>query len=325
MLRVAVLGAGFPGLIVADTLQQAGHTVEVFGRHEQAGVLSGMGPRHLWDNVAFKQAPALIADAPRVEVPVRWLHRDRLQAVTVADNDAVDTFYRGYWMKARGAKGGKPPCRGVSVISVIEDGYRRLTKAFDLDRFEAIPSPVIEVNGKNGFTIKVDGGQSFDGYDRVVTTLLPRKFSDMARAFWYVGEEWGNAIPQTTKVCYYWGDHLCGIVQSADLAKYDGSELMVYSGEPHVWWYRASRTPKGWCHETLEGRGPKPGDWKGEYSEAYTQVSAFRGTFSYPIGVVPVGRYAEWDSEAMVDTVYERRAEYLKAIEGPIRGWRLDA
>lgn len=322
-LRIAVLGAGFPGLIVADALDYAGHSIDVFGRPEKAGVLSNMGPRHLWDGDELRSSRAhpSLADAPRESVAVRWLHGGTLAAVDGNDADAAERFYAGYWWKSRRRRTGNPPCRGVREFSIVSGGFQILAKALDADRFEPIVQPAVELKpvGDGRWTVVCDGAAKHGPYDRVASTLSPQKFETLLPQF-YAGRP---QMPRASKVCYLW-DSRPAMMDPGLLRAHDGQQVLVYSGDPLVWWHRLSTTGHnlGWCHEAHPDSVPS--SWAGERSEAYTQLTPIApGTeLQYPPGVVPVGRFAEWDGEMMVDSVYAKRDDYVAALEGAARAWR---
>lgn len=315
--RVAILGAGLPGLILARELVDAGHDVDLFGRKEAAGVLSGMGPRHLWDCEAFKDEETAhdgLPQAQRETILVRFLMDDLMAT-------PPHSAYMGYWTKSRGTTTGRPPCRGVTQFNAIVDGFALLAKVIDAGQFEAVVQPVVELAEKTqGWMVRLDGGKICGPYDRVVNTLSPQKFSGLMPEF-YVGSK----IPMAQKIKYYWTtrEELTSSIRVM-VGKHDGHEILIYSGDPDLWWHRMSSTHRGWCFESSERRGPKPSIWKGECAEAYTQIVKFDGEFAYPPGVTPVGRFAEWDGEAMVDTVYARRKEYVATLEAAkAKSWRL--
>lgn len=328
-MRIAIIGAGYPGLIVARELNNRGHNVDVFGKREAAGVLSGMGPRHLWDNPAFEELPAYDENLRRNVVKVRWLQEDRLVRVHPA-MPIAQRLYPGYWHKARGQSTGSPPCAGRTEFDTIANGFAFLDHSLVLAEIEPIPSPVTEIVYLSGTKVqahefRVQTATSAHGpYDRLVTTLSPIRFAGLMPT-WYDSK---CPAPKPAKVSYYWAQKPAFLLGLAgkdyeDLGK---GEAIVYNGDLSYWWYRASTVgDRGWCFEAVGGRGPRLEDWEEEAAEAYTQLAPFDGHWSYPPHVTPVGRFAEWDGELMVDGVYARKEQYVTSIVKGTSTWVLRA
>lgn len=305
-MRIAILGAGFPGLLVAHGLAERGHEVSVLGKPEKAGVLSGAGPRHLWDCEALKIA---LPEVDRTKIHVRWLLEDG----KLAKNSSPEAReqYPGYWVKSRGKSTGKPPCRGVNSFDVVDDGFRRLAQHYDLGRFEPDPSLAHRAKLKKGEWTLSGLVNDIGTYERVVTTLPP----NLSYEIFGVRKD----PPRIGMVRFYWSDSLAGY--GANVAEND----LLYSGDETVWWHRVSHTHRGWCFESRPGRGPDPGYWTGDYADMLTQLSALDEDLEYPAGVIPVGRFAEWDGEMMVNDVLEGLDRYCERVEASVTKTRIFA
>ena len=145
--RAAVIGASFPGLIAYRVLENAGYDVRLYGKKEERGVLSGFGPRHLWDNYVLRHR---MPDAARVTMRVLW---PALGETDPLEHERVDPSMRAlrtvssqfpldaaeYWSRYRAASRDisetearrdmhvlTGPCRGRTSFSVVHEGFERL-------------------------------------------------------------------------------------------------------------------------------------------------------------------------------------------------------
>lgn len=326
-LRAAVLGASFPGLIAYRVLENAGYDVHLFGKKEERGVLSGFGPRHLWDMPSLRLR---LPDAPRTTIRVLWpalgadLEYERVDPSLrplcyVSSQFPLDTAE--YWSRYRAASRGlneaearqdmltvTGPCRGRTSFSVIHDGFARLDaliRAASIHpRSHRATKVQAGVRRRWAVTSQVLGASpagsctTTDEYDLLVTTLPPSVFGIMANIDWLRHD-------------YKLGPVAFGLSLRAPAI---GAEIrdIIYNAPPFAepgspTWHRASFNGSDWCYEH---RGSIPiADLEGMYGHGQfavlnTQLSSAPEP-TYPEHVYPVGRFAEWDSELMVSDVFE--------------------
>jgi hypothetical protein len=326
-LCAAVLGASFPGLIAYRVLENAGYDVHLFGKKEERGVLSGFGPRHLWDTPALRLR---LPDAPRTTMRVLWpalganLEYERVDPSLrplcyVSSHFPLDTAE--YWSRYRAASRNLSetearrdtltavgPCRGRLSFSVVHEGFARLDaliRAASIHpRSHRATKVQAGVRRRWAVASQVIGAtpagscMTTDEYDLVVTTLPPSVFGTLAnidklRRGYTLGPV---AFGLSLRVPVLGAEHRDVIYNAPPFAEV---------GSPT--WHRASFNGSDWCYEH---RGSIPtADLEGLYGHGQfamlnTQLSSAPKP-EYPEHVYPVGRFAEWDSELMVSDVFE--------------------
>jgi hypothetical protein len=318
--RVAIIGAGFPAQIVGKAL--AKHVdVDIFGDPGKALVTTSFGPHHLWAERLVDAGASAAKAWPRVFkcdlATVSVCHLVRGTPVELTPDDALaNEAYEGYWKKVNGEPRGEPPCRGRRRFTVFCDGFDALAADLDSSKADVRNYQVTSLHEhRGGFYVTHGGEIGPDGpYDALVNTLRPDQFAMLASArgqpLWY------GPPPFPRKVHYAIGSR----PPAADFEDVDTShgktQVLVYNGSPQDLWHRCSTTKDGWCYEFNER--PPAAYLRGIGSECSTEiptrVNECLTPFHYGGKIVPVGRFAEWNSELMVDDVMLDVSRYVKEV-----------
>lgn len=319
--RVGILGAGFPALVLAHTLRRTCE-VEIFGRPEEAGVLSAMGPRHLWvvpglDSSAYPN----LAACGEIDAGVAFIEADDTIRVVRIDEAAGTHLphWTGYWAKVNGVPQGKPPCQGRASYRFYVDGFHALVA--DLaDTIAAVNrAEITSVYGEPGGTFAVAATVgTFTGYDALVTTLRPDAFAMLATQ--RCGPLYYGPPPFPRSVYFSWSDTPPSAIMRRLDPKRADSQMLVYSGRASDEWHRCSSTPKGWCYEFAAAPSAAAilALRIGPPICAPTRVSGGLTPFTYHGKIIPVGRYAEWDQELMVSDVLANVGRYVEEVHRAI-------
>jgi hypothetical protein len=199
------------------------------------------------------------------------------------------------------------PCRGRTSFSVVRNGFTRLDVLLRTESIHPRSHRATQVSAGSrlrwAVTSQVIGAtpsgsaKMTDEYDLIVTTLPPGAFGTLAgidalrRGYALVPVAFGLSLRVPAL-----GAEIRDVIYNAP--PFDDSGAA---------WHRTSFNGSEWCYEH---RGSIPtADLEalyghGQFAVLNTQLSAAPEP-SYPDGVYPVGRFAEWDSELMVSDVFE--------------------
>lgn len=296
-MRIAIVGAGFPALIMARTLADVGYEVHVFGDTAKAGVLSGMGPRHLWVN----RHTEFLGDQSTQYV--RWtanLHTRIRSAGLGPTHEELRVLSQ---KTGKDYAPDKLPCRGVQQYQYIVKGFTHLLDWCNEAEFVSHPGNLSQVSGAtHAYLLRHESGEFHGPFERCITTVPPFVFQSLVEGDWRL-----HVIPTFGNVVY---------AQSQRPPQRDaGRNTIYYSGIRNTYWYRASWNGTAWCYES--SRLPRRDDesiW-GLYEQrrAPTQMQVAWNA-RYPGRILPVGRNAEWDSELLVSDVFAMRHLYTEQV-----------
>lgn len=293
-MKIAVIGAGYPGRIIASELA-TDMRAEVFliGKRDQVGVLSGLGPRHLWRDDFNEHLGDLY------KVLVRTM-TEPLDAFRASRNG----FRIGYTtrdLEVLSNKTGKQydkrhrPCRGVVEYWAIADGFAAIDRELDLNHVAQMEAMVsgVEPGKDRRWCVRLEGIASMD-FDVVVTTIHPTVFARLCPTL--------HSAPPPGRPMYFYevSDRV------SETLGLDDSDMIVYNAAPEDPWYRASRTARRWVIESLV-----PIESLIDTGvQHFKPIASMRQPCSsywdaiYPAGIYPFGRDAEWDGELMVNDCY---------------------
>lgn len=290
---------------MAIELASAGHSVDLYGRPEQARSRAALGPQYLW---ATKASTRFLVEklgwterevADRItEMRVRWASKGLDAGPNAA---ASHSRIAGYASKF-GGDSNSHPCRGVSEFYAIEDGLptvnARLTARLDQAGVNLIREDVVWVFvRKDGVFVDttMTGSRKYGG---VVNTLSRDAWMKLI----------GKPGPSLTRTTYF---HLSSSEPVVDAQP----RSLYYNGDWNTPWYRASYSHRNeaWVYESTEAKIDRP------VFESHPLVSKFTNAQAPGISevqrVTHVGRWAEMRPEMMVDDVMENAQHYRFVIE----------